>query len=179
MQLVITAHTFASDRQLLFLNQQVKKKNDHRSYFISVATRFTWRMWDLNLGPLDLQLDAILTVLWSPIRKVWRKKLREAVTVFTLNIWTPLLPTILVLKFKQFAVSKIDGWVANSMDPDQICILQHLIWVCTVGPSYLSQSLRKHAYSNIPGLENSPPKTENFQIFCSKHRLWAASVRHF
>ena len=69
-------------------------------------------------------------------------RMHQHITVFTLNIWTPILITIFVLRFDQVHftpadVSRTPGWVANSLDPDQTprsaasdlgldCLLRHV-----------------------------------------------------
>ena len=57
-------------------------------------------------------------------------------TIFTLSIQTPQLLTILNLKFEKYNlqsnfVSKIAGWEANSVDPDEMPCLRRLILVYT------------------------------------------------
>ena len=42
------------------------QSNDHRDDFMISFHKIRWWSWDLNLRLLDLQLDAIPTVLWSP-----------------------------------------------------------------------------------------------------------------
>ena len=64
-------------------------------------------------------------------------------TVFILSIRTPQLLTILVLEFEQVqylpdVVSKIAGWVANSVDPDETprSAASHLGLHCFLRPVY-------------------------------------------
>ena len=79
---------------------------------------------------------------WSPVGRAsnWATQ----ADVFTLNIVTPHLFTILVLKFEivhsttSWCVFNSAGWVANSVHPDQV----HLIWVYTVCRGLSVQILR-------------------------------------
>ena len=58
----LPAHSFTSNWQLLFLNQQ-KRENGHRNFFMPKSPRKMCRTWESNSGPLACQADALLIEL--------------------------------------------------------------------------------------------------------------------
>ena len=64
---VLSAHSFASNWQLLFLNQR-KRENCHRNVFMTKSPRknVPCRTWGSNSGPLACQADTLPIELLRP-----------------------------------------------------------------------------------------------------------------
>ena len=96
----------------------------------------------INFNSILFGNNAVVVTRVHPLEHIMDSSKLIEDTVFTLSIRTRRLLTILVLKFEQVqfttrcCVSKIAGWVANSVDPDETphSAASHLGQYCLLRP---------------------------------------------